>query len=238
MFNGKKVSIVIPCLNEAQALPVVLESIPEYITEVIVVDNGSTDNSAEIAARYPVRLIRQEIRGYGAALSKGIQYAAGDIIILLDADATYPMRDLEEALALMEKKQLDFVSGCRFPAAYANKAMPFINKLGNRLISRLIGVLFKVQIRDSQSGLMLFKRQILDKIKIENKGMGFSQELKIKAWRLSPARCAEVAISYNLRIGTSKFRIMPDGLKNFLALFNLYIKIKKDRGCLNVCLRY
>lgn len=228
MFNGKKVSAVIPCFNEAQALPIVLGGMPEYITEVIVVDNCSTDNSAEIAARFPVKIITQDIRGYGAALSKGIQYATRDTIILLDADATYPMQNLKEAIAFMENNHLDFVSGCRFPAAYTNKTMPFINKLANRFISWLISVLFKLQIKDSQSGLMLFKRHILDKIKIENKGMGFSQEIKIKAWRLSRARCAEVGILYNSRIGRSKFRKIPDSLKNFFALLNLYIKIKKE----------
>lgn len=227
MANDNKISMVIPCFNEERGLPVLLsEKISEYITEVIVVDNCSTDNSVQVAQRYSAKVIKEEIKGYGSALLKGIYYAIGNTVVVLDGDGTYSIQDLKETLTFMENNHLDFISGCRFPLTNP-KAMPFINKLSNYFISWLIGVLFKVHIKDSQSGFMIFKKHLLDKIKIENKGMGFSQEIKIKAWLLDCTRYAEVHIHYDPRIGKSKFRKISDSLGNLFALIHLYIRIKK-----------
>jgi glycosyltransferase involved in cell wall biosynthesis len=228
LSSGQKVSIIIPCLNEELALPIILQKIPEFIDEVIIVDNGSTDKSVEVASRYPVKIVREELRGYGAAHLKGINSATGDILALLDADDTYSMKDLESILGLMEKDNLDFVSGCRFPLIDPAQTMPFINKIANAFISWLTTVLFGARIKDSQSGLMVFRRDFFSCLGVENKGMGFSQELKIRAWLAKDARCAEQHIHYGVRIGDSKFRKLPDGLKNFSSFLGLYFKVKRS----------
>lgn len=229
MLNGKSISIVIPFFNEEQALPVVLQNLPEYADEVIMVDNCSTDNSADIASRFQVILVEEKERGYGSALLKGIKCTTGDLIIMLDGDGSYSMEDIKNALNFLEDNCLDFISGCRFPLRNSTKAMPLINKLANFFISGVIRVLFKIDLKDSQSGFMILKRHLLNKIAIKNKGMGFSQELKIKAWLIDPLCCAEVPISYNVRIGKSKFKKLRDSFCNCFSLVNLMFTARTVR---------
>ena len=227
LSSGKKISIIIPCLNEEQALPVILNQIPKFIDEAIVVDNGSTDKSVEVAQRYSVKIVYEELKGYGASLLKGINSANGDIVCLLDADATYSFEDLEGLLILMEKENLDFVSGCRFPLIDKEHSMPLVNKMANLFISWFIGFLFGVRIKDSQSGLMVFRKEFFNTLEVHNKLMGFSQELKIRALLAKGSRCREKHIYYGLRIGESKFRKIQDGTQNFLSLLNLYFQFCK-----------
>jgi len=224
----KKISFIIPCLNEEYSLPILLAGIPNYIDEVIVVDNGSTDKSVEAARKYSVRVVEENIRGYGSAILKGIYCANGDILALMDGDASYFIKDLEKAINLLENDKLDFVSGCRFPLMGDHRAMPWVNKIANHFASWFIGILFKINIKDSQSGLMVFRKEFFDRLKIENKGMGFSQELKIKAWLARGAKCAETHIDYGVRIGKSKFQKLPDGLKNLFSLWSIFIKRTKE----------
>ena len=229
MLKDQKISLVIPCLNEAQALPGLLERIPEGITEVMVVDNGSTDGSADVARKYSATVITEDVKGYGSALLRGIAHAQGDIIALLDADGTYSIQDLTDLLILMETDHLDLISGCRFPLVDP-AAMPLANTLANHFISWFISVQFRINIKDSQSGLIIFKRNLLDKITIKNKGMGFSQEIKIKAWLQPDVRCTEKHIHYKVRIGKSNFNGIKDALKNLFALITVHKGLRLGRG--------
>ena len=226
---AQRISVVIPCYNEAQALPAILSAIPKSISEVIVVDNGSTDDSGQIAQKFFARVVHENIKGYGSAILTGIQHASGDIIALFDGDGTYPIEDFMKALIFMRDHDLDFLSGCRFPLSDETKAMPIVNQWANHGISWLTAILFRIHLKDSQSGLMIFKKRLFDKIHVNNKGMGFSQELKIKAWLVNNARCSEMHIHYNSRIGESKFRKIPDGLKNLFAVFKLYFDMKMNK---------
>lgn len=228
MFNDKKISVVIPCLNEQQGLDYTLKKMPDFVNEVIVVDNGSTDNSIEIAGKYKkVRLFTEKTRGYGSALLKGLRNATGDILITMDADGSYPTCQLKDICIFLQENNLDFVSGCRFPLANY-KSMPLGNRLGNYCISWIIRKFFNINIKDSQSGLVVFKKNILDKLILCNTGFGFCQEIKIRCW-LEGKRCAEVNIPYNLRIGKVKFRKMKDSVKNIHNLLTLWIKMKQSR---------
>lgn len=205
-------------------LDFVLKTLPAYIDEVIVVDNGSTDSSREIAKKYNVKLLTEETKGYGKALLKGLRYVTGDTVAVIDGDGSYSVGSLREIYDFMEKGNFDFINGCRFPL-YNYKVMPLTNRWGNYFISWLIRKIFKINIKDSQSGWMVFKRSILDSICIYNTGMGFSQEIKIKSW-LGNKKCAEVHIPYNTRIGRVKFKKISDGLKNLYSVFRLWIDLK------------
>ena len=227
MYNNKKISIVIPCLNEELSLKRILKNIPDFIDKVIVIDNGSTDNSVEVAKKYNAKVLIEEIRGYGIVLSKGLKHATGDILIIMDGDGSYPIEKLEEICSFMENSGYDFVSGCRFPLTN-HMAMPFLNKAANLFISWLIRIFFKIDVRDSQSGLMVFRRSVLDKVSVYNRGMGFSQEIKIKAWMNKELKCAEINITYNKRIGKVKFRKIRDGFKNIHDLFELTRELKHN----------
>jgi glycosyltransferase involved in cell wall biosynthesis len=225
MLRGKNISVIIPCLNEERGLGYVLSTMPRFIDEVVVVDNISTDNSVAVAKKYGAKVVREDGRGYGRVLLRGLEYAAGEIIIIIDGDGTYPVEAFEDLCASLEDRNYDFVSGCRFPLE-PRGTMPFLKILGNRLISSWVSATFKVNIKDSQSGLMVFKREILGDIRMFNLGMGFSQEIKIKAWCNGRIRCVEKHISYHKRIGKVKFRMFQDSCRNLLDLFYLYKELK------------
>jgi dolichol-phosphate hexosyltransferase len=129
----------------------------------------------------------------------------------------------------MQKSGCDFVNGCRYPLVDKN-AQPTINKISNYFISWLIRFLFGIRLKDSQSGMMAFKKDILNAIKINNTKMGFSQEIKIKAFSAPAIRCGEIHITYLPRIGKPKFR-KSDGINNLLSVLSLRIKLtKKEHG--------
>jgi len=222
MYGQSKISLVMPVLNEAGGLSFVLKSIPDCVDEIIVVDNGSTDESVSIARRFEIRVIHEPRRGYGRAIMSGIMAAKGDIVVLSDADSTYPLDCLQEVLSYLRKGNFDFVSGCRFPLKN-KRSMPILNIVSNYCISWAVRVLFKIPIYDVQSGLMVFKRRILETTRIHDLGMGFSQEIKIKAW-LSGKKCAEMHIFYYVRIGKTKFRKISDALRNLWSLLSLKYK--------------
>jgi glycosyltransferase involved in cell wall biosynthesis len=225
MFKDKKLSVLIPCLNEMLGLDSVLKTLPAFIDEVIVVDNGSVDSSIEIAKKYNVKLLTEETKGYGKALLKGLRYVTGDTVAIVDGDGSYSLESLSGICNFMERDNFDFINGCRFPLDNY-KVMPLANRWGNYLISWLIRKMFEINIKDSQSGWMVFKKSILDSICLYNTGMGFSQEIKIKSW-LGNKKCAEVHIPYNTRIGKAKFKKISDGLKNLYSVFRLRIDLRR-----------
>lgn len=221
-----------PVLNEAEGLSCVLKSIPDCLDEIIVVDNGSTDASVSIARQFGVRVIQEPKRGYGRAVGAGITASQGDILALSDADATYPVDRLPEVLSFMGQGNFDFVSGCRFPLEN-KRSMPLVNVVANRGISWLVRALFKIPIRDAESGFMVFHKRIMETITAHHPGMGFSQEMKIKAW-LSGKRCAEMHIPYHRRAGKTKFRTVNDALGNLRGLLSLKMHGREPRhGCVN-----
>ena len=110
MYVDHKITVVIPCLNEEEGIRMVLERIPRFVDEVIVVDNGSTDATAEIAAGLGARVIREEVRGYGRAYKTGLLHAQGDIIVTLDGDHSYPVDSLSYLIEALIGADVGFVS--------------------------------------------------------------------------------------------------------------------------------
>jgi len=223
MINNYKVSILLPCYNEEAGLKNTLGSVPPFVDEVIVIDNGSSDNTAQIARSYNARVLVENQKGYGRALLEGLKHATGQLIVIMDADDSYPVSTLEQICVYMGKDKLDFVSGCRFPLTNS-KAMPFINIIGNYFISCLIRSLFKIKLRDSQSGMMVLKKNIFSRIEVSNCGMGFSQEIKIKAWSDPGINCGECHIPYFPRVGKVKFNKIKDGTNNLCGVLALWVK--------------
>lgn len=223
MYGNKKVSCVVPCYNEEAGLDITFQNKPAFIDEVIVVDNGSTDKTSDIAHKYAAVIIHEKKKGYGCAYQVGLPAATGDIIVILDGDGSYPLFEIKRMFLYMEANKLDFLVGCRYPLA--NKAaQPAINQAANYAISGLIRILFGLNLTDSQSGMMIFKKNILKGIMPKNTGMGFSQEIKIRAFLGFGIKCGEIHISYLPRVGTNKFRRMKDSLQNLYSILSLWME--------------
>jgi glycosyltransferase involved in cell wall biosynthesis len=212
-----RLSVVIPALNEEPNIPATLSAVPVerlrrigYDVELLVVDNGSSDRTAEVAREHGARVLIQPVRGYGNAYKAGFANSTGDIIATGDADRTYPFEILPEVLALMERDELDFVSTNRL-AQVQPEAMKTSHVWANRLLTGVSRALFEnLPFRDSQSGMWIFRRQVWSHCDVQSGGMPFSQEIKVEAFR-NGFRCAEIPIDYRPRGGETKLRGLRDG---------------------------
>src|SRR6202035_5382993 len=155
MYKGQSITVIIPCRNEEQGIRRVLEAMPDFVDEVIVVDNNSTDRTHEVATALGAKVIHERLRGYGRSYKRGFANATGDLIVTLDGD---------------------------------RNAMSFKHKIGNLILSIAMSVLYLRWVRDSQSGMWVFRRSILADMKLESDGMAFSEEIKIEALKSSKVR--------------------------------------------------
>jgi len=219
----KKISIVIPALNEEQGIEGTIKAIPEdelkrmgYEVQVLVVDNGSDDRTGELARKAGAEVILESKRGYGRAFKAGFARATGDIIATADADSTYPIEDIPKLVQILEAEKLDFLTTNRF-ALMEKDAMSFRNKVGNNILSLTMRLLFRLNIKDSQSGMWCFRRDLLNQLVLSS-GTPFSQELKIEACHFAQCRWREVSITYRARSGKAKLGGWKAGYGNLLHL--------------------
>jgi len=194
------VSVVIPCLNEANSVGTCIDkaysafSVHNLMGEVIVADNGSTDGSIEIAESRGAHVVRVEQQGYGAALREGIRAARGRFIIMGDADDSY---DFSEIPHFLEKwrEGYDVVMGNRFRGGIRPGAMPWHHRyIGNPGLTALLNLFFRTGIGDSHCGMRGFSRAVFDQMDLRSTGMEFASEFIIKAKQLG-ARISEVPIT-------------------------------------------
>ncbi len=217
MYKGHKITVIIPCLNEEQGIEQVLRRMPEFVDEVIVVDNGSTDRTSEVARSFGAMVIREEVRGYGRSYKKGFAHATGDLMVTLDGDHSYPVDAISYLLEAFLHLEVDFLNASRFPVRDP-RAMSFKHKVGNLILSLVMSLLFLRWVRDSQSGMWVFRRSILEGMVLESDGMAFSEEIKAEALRRG-VRFAEISILYSSRLGEVKLNPWRDGLYNLYFLF-------------------
>lgn len=224
MYKNHRISAVIPCYNEEAGIAFTLKSIPKWVDEVLVVDNNCYDKTAPIAQKLGAKVVRERRQGYGAACRKGMAMAKGEIIVTADADGTYPLADTAKLIDYLLKKKLDFVGGNRFPLRH-HQTMPWPNRLGNFILTMTMAILIGRRIKDSQTGMWVFRRSILKNIKLFANSMAFSEEIKMEVLCHSDIRYGEYHINYADRLGVSKLRRLRDGLPNFLFLFKKRLEI-------------
>jgi len=193
---------------------------PEFVDEVIVVDNGSTDRTSDVAKSFGAMVIREDARGYGRSYKTGFSRATGDIIVTLDGDHSYPPDAISYLLEAFLHLEVDFLNASRFPVQ-DRRAMSFKHKFGNLILSIAMSLLYFHWVRDSQSGMWVFRRSILKDMVLESDGMAFSEEIKIEALRSSKVRFAEISIQYSSRLGEIKLNPWRDGF------YNLFFLVKK-----------
>lgn len=190
---------------------------PPFVDEVIVVDNGSTDRTSEVARSFGAHVIREPVRGYGRSYKKGFAHASGDIIVTLDGDHSYPPDAISYLLEAFLHLEVDFLNASRFPVR-DRRAMSFKHYIGNLVLSIAMSLLYFRWVRDSQSGMWVFRRSILKDMVLESDSMAFSEEIKIEALKNPRVRFEEISILYSSRLGEIKLNPWRDGFHNLFFL--------------------
>ena len=220
-MDKAKMSVIIPTMNEEKSIGLVIDEIKDSIGssmpfEILVVDTDSKDRTRQIASEKGAVVVDEPRRGYGRAYKTGFEKASGEIIATLDADMTYPASDLPSLIETLETRGLDFVTTNRF-ARMDKGAMSAKHRFGNWVLSATTRLLFRVKLRDSQSGMWVFRRELLNRLELKSDAMSLSEEIKIEAFKKGKA--LEVPISYRVRVGDVKLSSWKDGTGNLRYLF-------------------
>ncbi|RAP50143.1 MAG: glycosyl transferase [Methanosphaera sp. rholeuAM74] len=217
-----KVSVVIPALNEEGIVGKTVESIPSdeirdagYDLEIIVVNNDSTDNTAREASDAGATVFLEKNKGYGNAYKRGFKEASGDIIIMGDADGTYPLEQSMDFINYIVEDGCDFVIGSRFKGSIEDGAMPALHRyIGNPMLTWMLNVLFGSSYSDTHCGMRAFTREALDKMTLVSPGMEFAIEMVIEASE-NNLNIKEVPIHYRKRGGgEAKLSSFDDGWRH------------------------
>jgi glycosyltransferase involved in cell wall biosynthesis len=219
MSSNVQISVVIPCLNEEEAVGAVVDQAWEGIQqsgregEVIVVDNASSDRSAEVAAKHGATVVSEPRRGYGSAYLAGLASARGDYIVMGDADETYPIQKLAPFVERLERGD-DLVLGSRFKGKIHGDAMPWLNRrIGNPILTGLLNLFFGVKVSDAHCGMRAVRRDALGTLDLHSTGMEFASEMVFKAYRRG-LRVSEIPIDYFPRVGESKLNRFGDAWRH------------------------
>ena len=215
-------SVVIPALNEENGIADIVErvlSIKEPLAEVgvsdlelIVVDDGSTDRTAEILAGYPeVVLIKHPVnRGYGAAIKTGFRNGRGNLLAFLDADGTYPPEHYPRLCRPILEDGADLVIGSRM--AGADSEMPLVRRVGNTIFASLVSIISNHRVSDSASGQRVLRAEVLSHLYPLPDGLNFTPVMSTRAMH-EHIKVVEVPITYSERVGRSKLSVVHDGYR-------------------------
>lgn len=230
-------TLVVPTLNEAKSVGHVLDTFRDAAAkanatlfpvdpiewEMLVVDGSSTDGTAEVARKAGARVIDEARPGYGRAYKTGFAAATGEVIATADGDATYPVEDVPRLVRMLLDDRLDFITGNRLETL-DEKAMTREHRVGNWALNFVVRLAYHRYLRsagtelaDSQSGMWVFRRSVLDAVHPTQDGMPFSEELKLDVL-LNGLRFREVPIKYAERWGAPKLSTWRDGRRNLTFL--------------------
>ena len=213
-----RVSVVIPCLNEAENIEDCVRDARRVLDEngisgeIIVSDNGSDDGSAEIAAAAGAKVIHEPRRGYGRAYLSGFAAARGDYIIMIDADRTYDFAEIPRFVAELDAGA-ELVMGDRMSNIQPG-AMPWMNRyIGNPVLSGFLKLLYRTEVRDAHCGMRAVRRDALPRLDLRTEGMEFASEMVIRASK-ADLKVAEFPIALHPRGGESKLNPFNDGWRH------------------------
>jgi len=195
--------------------------------EILIIDGDSEDKTREIAEKKGAKVIVEKRKGYGRAYKTGLPLATGDVIVTGDGDATYPFERIHLYIQQLVDEDLDFITTDRF-AGLRRGSMSIKHFFGNFILNLTLRVLFFVKIRDSQSGMWVFRKSALDKVQpLEDfdDGMPFSEEIKIEMFTSKDIKAREIPSALYSREGEVKIQSFSDGWKNFKFLFKKRVSL-------------
>jgi len=221
-----EVSVVMPCLDEEKTVGICVEKAIKVFKEnnidgeVIVADNGSTDNSVEVAKKAGARVVFEKRKGYGSAYLKGLNEAKGEYIIIADSDNTYDFLEIPKFLKLLMNDHYDFVSGTRLKGKILPNAMPGLHKyIGNPVLTKILNIFFHSNFSDIHCGLKAFTKESLKKMDLKCIGMEFASEISIKALK-NKLKMGGVPITLHPSIGRKpKIHSFRDGWRALRLIF-------------------
>lgn len=217
-----EVSVVIPCLDEEASIAGCVHDAHAalqaagLVGEVVVVDNGSTDRSAERAREAGARVVSESRRGYGSAYLAGFAASDGTLIVMGDGDGTYDFAEIPAFVARL-RDGADLVVGDRMDNIDPG-AMPWLHRrVGNPALSRMLNAFFDTGVRDAHCGMRAVRRDALDRLGLQTLGMEFASEMVVRAGR-GGLVIAELPITYRARVGESKLSRYRDGWRHLRFL--------------------
>lgn len=217
-----KLSVIIPCYNEVKTIRALIESVintPIENTEIIVIDDCSTDGSrrlleGELKKFIDVLILHDENCGKGVAIRSGLHKASGDYIIIQDADLEYDPREYSKLLKPLLDNKADVVYGSRFLGGDSHRVLFFWHSIGNRFLTLLCNMFCNLNLTDMETCYKLFRKEMIDKIRLREDRFGFEPEVTIKISRIPDIRIYEVGISYAGRTYAEGKKInWKDGVK-------------------------
>ena len=225
-----KVTVILPTINEEQGVGKTIDSInrdyfkkKNWELEIMIVDGDSKDKTQEIAKSKGAKVVVEKRKGYGRAYKTGMPKATGDILVTGDADATYPFERIHKYVQQLIDEDLDFITTDRF-AELKHGSMSVKHYFGNSILAYTLKILYFANIRDSQSGMWIFKKSALEKIKpLEefDDGMPFSEEIKIEMFKSKKVKAKEIPSALYARVGDIKLESFSDGWRNLkFLIFN------------------
>jgi len=222
MIKGKKISVIIPCKNEAEIIASLIREIPSCVDEVIVIDNDSSDNTFSEAKNAGAIVLKEKRAingiGYGYAHQTGLALASGDYFVAIDGDKTYPSFEIKKIIDFMEKEKVDFVSCNRLPLK--NKSsISKTRKLGIIILNWVVRLLYGYPIKDTLTGMWVTKKEVVEKLNLKQGGWDFSPEIKLSAISHPEIKFEEYHINAFVRNGdVSKQKIWRTGIGHFIYI--------------------